>query len=176
MKFMEPTIEYDEQIQAYRRAFSPEMSMDGSGGLREFDRTEDWLKTLERYQNPETVPEGKVQATQYLYVREEDKKVVGVLQIVPDALHVDVGPQPFDIDKRRLDGSVALEVHVYNVDPALGLDIRGDCACRDVGGQRVFVQSFEYKFHSISVSGVQRTLILKISFFAWSALYFLPGL
>ena len=81
MKFMEPTLEYDEQIQAYRRAFSPEMSMDGSGGLREFDRTEDWLKTLERYQNPETVPEGKVQATQYLYVREEDKKVVGVLQI-----------------------------------------------------------------------------------------------
>ena len=31
--------------------------------------------------NPETVPEGKVQATQFIFVREDDKKIVGMIQV-----------------------------------------------------------------------------------------------
>ncbi|MBQ7173731.1 MAG: GNAT family N-acetyltransferase [Clostridia bacterium] len=81
MKLIEPTMEYDAPIQAYKNEFSPEMSMDGSGGLRDCESTAEWLKQVERFKNPKTVPKGKVQATQYLYLREEDQKVVGVIQI-----------------------------------------------------------------------------------------------
>ena len=81
MKLIEPTIEYDAQIQAYRNAFSPEMPMDGSGDLRSCDSVKVWLDHIALYKNPATVPSDKVPATQYIYVREEDQKVVGVIQI-----------------------------------------------------------------------------------------------
>ena len=77
-----PSMEYDRQIQAFRREFlEQEGSMDGCGPLRRFDRTQDWLDFVESLKRPETVPPGLVPMTQYLYVRESDKKVAGVIQI-----------------------------------------------------------------------------------------------
>ena len=82
MKLIEPTIEYDAQIQAYRQEFLDlGGSMDGCGSLRRFDRTEDWLDQVEALKKPETTPPELVPMSQYIYVREEDKKVVGVIQI-----------------------------------------------------------------------------------------------
>ena len=82
MKLIEPTMKYDAQIQAYRREFlKAEGSMDGCGSLRHFDNTQDWLDQIESYRRLETVPEGKVASSQYIYVREEDQKVVGGIQI-----------------------------------------------------------------------------------------------
>lgn len=70
MKLIEPTMEYDQQIQAYRQEYLEYgSSMDGSGSLRKFDKTQEWLDQLESL------------TTQYIYVREEDNKVVGVIQI-----------------------------------------------------------------------------------------------
>lgn len=70
MKLIEPTMEYDRQIQAFRREYLEDGgSMDGSSSLRKFDNTQDWLDQLE----PLT--------TQYICVREEDDEVVGVIQI-----------------------------------------------------------------------------------------------
>lgn len=70
MKLIEPTMEYDQQIQAYRQEYLEYGgSMDGSASLRKFDKTQDWLDQLE----PLT--------SQYICVREEDNKVVGVIQI-----------------------------------------------------------------------------------------------
>ncbi|MFR5858680.1 MAG: hypothetical protein ACLUJC_05570 [Clostridia bacterium] len=44
MKLIEPTMEYDRQIQRYRQEFLEyDGSMDGCGSLRRFDRTQDWL-------------------------------------------------------------------------------------------------------------------------------------
>ena len=74
MKLIEPTMEYDRQIQAYRREFlETEGSMDGCGSLRRFETTREWLDQVEALRRPET--------TQYIYVRESDSKVVGVIQI-----------------------------------------------------------------------------------------------
>lgn len=82
MKLTEPTMAYDRQIQAYRREYLRSgASVSGAGSLMRFERTEDWLAHVERYRNPETVPKDRVPTTQYLYVREEDGKVVGLLQI-----------------------------------------------------------------------------------------------
>ena len=82
MFLIEPSIEYDEQIQAFREEFlACEDSMDGCGSLRRFDRTQDWLEQVESLRRPETTPPGLVPSTQYIYVREADNKMVGVIQI-----------------------------------------------------------------------------------------------
>ena len=82
LKLIEPTIEYDKEIQDYRREFlEAGDSMDGCGNLRRFDKTPDWLAFVEAGKYPENVPEGMVPATQYIYVREEDRRVLGMLQI-----------------------------------------------------------------------------------------------
>ena len=82
MFLIEPSIEYDEQIQAFREEFlACEDSMDGCGSLRRFGRTQDWLEQVESLRHPETVPPGLVPSTQYIYVRESDSKMVGIIQI-----------------------------------------------------------------------------------------------
>ena len=82
MKLIAPSLEYDEQIQAYRREFLEHGgSMDGCGSLRRFDRTQDWLDQVKALSRIETTPPDLVPMTQYLYVRESDCKIVGVIQI-----------------------------------------------------------------------------------------------
>ena len=82
MMLMEPTAEYGEQIRAYRQEFmNSGDSMDGAGGLSEFDDPREWLGFLERHKDPKTLPEGRVPATQLIFVREEDRKIIGMIDI-----------------------------------------------------------------------------------------------
>ena len=82
MKLTEPTMEYEKQIMEYRREFLEEGgSMDGCGSLRRFETAREWLDQVESFKRPETVPEGYVVSTQFIYVREEDDKIVGMIQI-----------------------------------------------------------------------------------------------
>ena len=82
MRLVPPSMEYDAQIQAYRKEFLDHGgSMDGCGSLRRFETTKEWLDQVEAMKRPETTPLGYVPMTQYLYVRESDDKVVGVIQI-----------------------------------------------------------------------------------------------
>ena len=82
MKLIEPTIEYDKQIRAYRKEFLDcGDSMDGTGALRRFENPQDWIEHLNSLKDPRTVPQGWVPATQYMFVREKDLKIVGMIQI-----------------------------------------------------------------------------------------------
>ena len=82
MRLIEPTIEYAQQIRAYRKEFLDSGdSMDGTGALRRFEKPLDWIEYSNRCKDPLTVPEGLVPATQYMLVREEDRKIVGMIQI-----------------------------------------------------------------------------------------------
>ena len=82
MKLMEPTIEYARQIRAYRQEFLDcGDSMDGTGGLRHFEDPADWIRAARACKDPSTVPQGRVPATQYIFVREEDRKIVGMIDI-----------------------------------------------------------------------------------------------
>lgn len=77
-----PSVDDAEEIRAYRREFlETGGSMDGTGPLRRFDDPAEWLRETEKYMRPETVPEDKVQATQFIFVRESDGKLVGMLQV-----------------------------------------------------------------------------------------------
>ena len=82
MRLIEPTTEYEEQIREYRNAFlAGGDSMDGTGALRKFEDPRDWIAYSDSLKDPRTVPRGKVPSTQYMLVREEDGKIVGMIQI-----------------------------------------------------------------------------------------------
>ena len=82
LKLIEPTMAYEREIRAYRKAFLDcGDSMDGTGGLRNFEDPRDWIGYLKAHGDPATVPEGRVPSTQYVYVREEDGKIVGMIDV-----------------------------------------------------------------------------------------------
>jgi len=77
-----PELKYAEQIKAYRQEFLDfGGSMDGCGALRKMENSIDWLAEAERYSHRETIPPGRVQSTQFIYVRESDGKIVGMIQV-----------------------------------------------------------------------------------------------
>ena len=82
IKLILPTEEYLDQVWAYRQeCFDADSSMDGCGPLRYNESAAQWLADVRAYADPATVPEGKVQATQFLSVRESDGRLVGMLQV-----------------------------------------------------------------------------------------------
>lgn len=82
MRFIEPTIEYEEQIRTYRQEFLDSGgSMDGTGALRRMEDPKQWIEHSLSSMKKETVPDGLIPATQYIFVRESDNKIVGMLQI-----------------------------------------------------------------------------------------------
>ena len=81
-ELIEPTMEYDRQIRTYRKEFLDSGdSMDGTGGLEKTEDPRDWLDYLNRHKDPQTVPEGRVPATQLIFVRKADQKIVGMIDI-----------------------------------------------------------------------------------------------
>lgn len=77
-----PSEEWLEEVRAYRQEFlAADSSLDGAGALRRFEDPAAWLEEVRRYERPETVPEGKVQATQFLCVRPADGRLLGMLQV-----------------------------------------------------------------------------------------------
>lgn len=82
LRFTNPSEEYWEQLVSYREEFiNNNDSMDGCGPLKRFSDSYKYLAEVEKYKNKDTVPEGKVMATQFLCVREHDDRLVGMIQI-----------------------------------------------------------------------------------------------
>ncbi len=82
MKLILPDESYLEQVAEYRREFlENDSSMDGCGPLRRFEDMSEWLYQIRLYFQKETVPAGRVQATQFLYIRASDNKLVGMIQV-----------------------------------------------------------------------------------------------
>lgn len=82
MLLIEPTMAYAKDIEAYRQEFLDiEGSMDGCGSLRRCATAQEWIEKCRLGKDPATVPADLVPATQFIYVREEDGRVVGMLQI-----------------------------------------------------------------------------------------------
>ena len=82
MILIEPTAEYACQIMEYRKEFLEcGDSMDGTGGLRNYEDPLEWIKDSIRGSNPLTTLEGRVPATQYMFLRQEDGKIVGMIQV-----------------------------------------------------------------------------------------------
>lgn len=82
MILIKPSAEYAEQIEEYRREFiDAGDSMDGCGSLRRIADPTEYIKKCKDYERPETLPEGLVIATQFLFIRESDNRLVGMIQV-----------------------------------------------------------------------------------------------
>lgn len=78
---IKPDISFKKDIQAFRKEMlDTNSSMDGTGPLKRMDNIEEWLEFNRRSENEETVPENRVTCEQYIYVREADNKIVGMIQ------------------------------------------------------------------------------------------------
>ena len=79
---VKPDASYAEEIISYRREMLlADSSMDGCGSLRRMEDPHEWLKENETYANPETVPKDRVQSTQFVLTREEEKRILGMIQV-----------------------------------------------------------------------------------------------
>ena len=77
-----PTGEYAGQIALYRQEFlDAGDSMDGTGPLRRIDDPEEYIQVCKDYEDPEKVPSHLVPATQFLFIRKSDNKLIGMIQL-----------------------------------------------------------------------------------------------
>ena len=158
LKLVIPTPAYADQIAAYRREFlEAGDSLDGTGSLRRRENPADWLADTVARANPDTVPEGKVQATQFLCVRERDDRLVGMLDVRPH----------FNDYLRKYAGNIG-----YSVRPS---ERRKGCAtrmlrlalpyCREIGLDRVLVTCLDDNVGSrkaiLSNGGVYESTVLE---------------
>lgn len=82
MRLIEPTMEYDQQIRRFRREMLMcQDTMDGTGALKMYDDPGKWISFVTACKDPDKVRPGLVPASQFLYVREEDRKIIGMIQI-----------------------------------------------------------------------------------------------
>ena len=85
MKLVFPDITYKERAVEFIREFHEYGSyINGTGSLDRFLREysyEEWLKKLIRDMDIANIPDGKVPALTYFFVREEDERIVGMVNI-----------------------------------------------------------------------------------------------
>ena len=80
-KLIKPDISHEKDIFSYRKEMlEADSSMDGTGPLRRMDDVAEWLNFNAMAESEDTVPAGLVTAEQYIYVRETDNKIVGMIQ------------------------------------------------------------------------------------------------
>lgn len=81
-KLVIPDDSWLAQVWEYRQEFLEcGSSMDGCGPLRRVESAGEWLEIVKDCMKEETVPDNFVPATLFLYVREADSRVVGMIQV-----------------------------------------------------------------------------------------------
>ena len=116
-----------EQVMAYREEFlAIDSRMDGTCALNEYDDFDAWLANVRAYSAPETTPAGKVPATQYLAL-DENEHLVGMVNLrhcLNDYLlefggHIGYSVRPAD---RKNGYAIQMLKLALNEAKALGLD------------------------------------------------------
>ena len=81
LKLILPTEEYKDQVLRYKNdMINAGSSMDGCGDLRKLD-IDEWLQNCKDWRVGKRLPEGYVPSTQFICIRENDNKLVGMLDI-----------------------------------------------------------------------------------------------
>lgn len=79
---LKPNLSFKEDIEAYRREMlESNSSMDGTGPLRRMANVEEWLEFNKLCEGKASVPANWVTAEQYVFVRQEDQRIVGMIQL-----------------------------------------------------------------------------------------------
>lgn len=82
MILIRPSLEYASQISEYKQEFlDADSSMDGCGPLRRYEDIAEYVKLCEDYEDVNKIPSDLVPATQFLFVRKSDNKLIGMIQV-----------------------------------------------------------------------------------------------
>lgn len=80
--FIYPSKEYKQKAFDYIKEFKDYNSeINGTGGLDGYDNYDEWLLKLEKDLDMLNIPEGRVPAHTYFFVRELDDKIIGMINI-----------------------------------------------------------------------------------------------
>ncbi len=80
IKLVCPSMDYAKEIMDYKNEFLEcRSSMDGTGPLRQCQSAAEFISQVQLFESPDTVPQGYVDAHQFMAVREEDHRVVGMI-------------------------------------------------------------------------------------------------
>ena len=143
-----PDASMSSEIIAYRQAMlDADSSMDGCGSLRRHADPADWLAFNEALSRRETAPATWVPSTQYVYVREADGRIVGMIQVrweMNDFLrryggHIGYSVRP---DERRKGYAGAMLADVLAIVRARGLDrVMITCLEENEGSRRTILKN-----------------------------------
>ena len=82
MRLLMPDLNYAEELQKFRQDFfSKGEGTDTCGSLAKYETIQEWISEVVMLSSPETTPVGKTPRKQFIYLREEDDKIIGLLQI-----------------------------------------------------------------------------------------------
>ena len=120
------------EIRAYRQAFLDSGdSMDGTGCLRGCEDPAEWLRECALHARWETTPRGRVPATQFVCMREEDQRIVGML----DVRHA------FNDYLAKYGGHIGYSVHPDERRKGYASQMLGEALthCRELGLDKVLI-------------------------------------
>lgn len=120
----------------YRREFlDAGDSMDGCGSLRVIDNGEEYVKKCLDYEKPETLPEGRVIATQFLFIRRSDNRLLGMIQV----------RHYFNDYLEKFGGNIGYSVRPGERRKGYGKEMLKSVLpfCRDIGLKRVLITCLE---------------------------------
>ena len=81
---IKPNKDYIKEIESFKKEinnFESPYKFEGCAGLEKFDDISEWIRKVEMYSTKDTCPQGFVPSSLYLYVRDVDNKVVGMIDI-----------------------------------------------------------------------------------------------
>lgn len=77
-----PSMEYDKEISSFRDEFVERKEfIQGALSLTRLESTKEWIEQIEKVSNKDTFGTVYVPIKQFIYVRENDKKVLGCIQV-----------------------------------------------------------------------------------------------
>lgn len=129
---LKPDVSLIDQIAGYRAAFlASGESMDGTGPLRRMEDPLEWLAFNRLAEQPETKPDNWVPSEQFAFVRQSDRKIVGMIQFRHE----------FNDFLREFGGNIGYSVHPDERRKGYAKRMLTEClkVCKAFGLERVLI-------------------------------------